>query len=79
MQGTLRFVVLYSAFRAISPHQPPSGTIHSSFKTNERARITHPFGKIYLKEFNFCGTYPLVCLRHRADQILHVARVKSNN
>ena len=79
MQGTLRFVERDSAFRAMSPHQSPSGTIYSSFRTNDRARINHPFVKIYLEEFNLCGTYPLVCLRQRAGQILHVARVKSNN
>ena len=28
----------------------------------------------YLKEFNFCGTYPLVCERHHASQMLYVAR-----
>ena len=62
-------------FRAISPHQPPSGKIYSSSVTNDLARITHPFAQIYLKEFNLCGTYPLVWLRHRAGQILYVARV----
>ena len=31
-------------FRAISPHQPPLGKIHLSFRTNDLARITHPFG-----------------------------------
>ena len=31
-------------FRAISPHQPPSGKTHSSSRTNDLAKITHPFG-----------------------------------
>ena len=31
-------------FRAISLHQSPSGKIHSSIRTKDLARVTHPFG-----------------------------------
>ena len=30
-------------FLAISLHQPPSGKKHSYSRTNDHARITHPF------------------------------------
>ena len=42
---------------ATYPHQPPSGKMHSSSRTNDLARITHPSDKYILKNLTFVCTY----------------------